>query len=50
MSQRARVRELLAKWEAFARELHQGYRFGLDDWLNDVDVRRLIGEAGELLP
>jgi hypothetical protein len=50
MSQRARVSELLAKWEAFARELHQGYRFGLDDWLNDVDVRRLIAEAGDLLP
>tara|TARA_R110002072_G_scaffold41023_2_gene115675 strand:+ start:14653 stop:15033 length:381 start_codon:yes stop_codon:yes gene_type:complete len=34
--------DLLGRWETFARSLHGSYDFGLDDYLNDVDVRQLI--------
>lgn len=38
------LRALLAAWEAFADSLADGYDLGLDDYLNDVDVRRLLAE------
>lgn len=34
--------ELLGRWETFAGALHRGYDLGLDDYLNDVDVRQLL--------
>lgn len=39
------VAALLAAWEAFGRGLADGYELGLDDWLNDVDGRRLLAES-----
>ena len=36
---------LLDTWEAFASSLAGGYDFGLDDYLNDLDVRQLIEQA-----
>ena len=45
MSGPHRLRALLAAWAAFAESLQDGYEFGLDDYLNDLDVRRLIAET-----
>ena len=36
---------LVAAWETFATELECGYAQGLDDWLNDVDVRDILEAA-----
>ncbi len=35
----------IAQWAEFVASLAQGYRFDLDSWLNDVDLRQLIREA-----
>lgn len=45
MTARRSTRSLLAAWERTAATLDDGYEFGLDDWLNDLDGRRLLGEA-----
>ena len=40
------LQELIDQWTTFATELaRKDYTFGLDNWLNDVDVRELILEA-----
>lgn len=36
---------LLASWERTAREVEDGYRLGLDDYLNDLDGRQLLDDA-----
>ena len=36
---------LLRSWEVFAQALAKGYEFGLDDWLNDVDLRQFLADA-----
>lgn len=38
----AGVANLVGRWESFASSLRDGYEFGLDDFLNDVDVRQRI--------
>jgi hypothetical protein len=35
----------IAAWAAIVAQVEAGYRLGLDDWLNDMDLRRGIGEA-----
>lgn len=45
MTRRRSTRALLTAWERTAATLADGYELGLDDWLNDVDGRRLLGEA-----
>lgn len=39
------TRALLGAWERTAAGLRSGYELGLDDWLNDLDGRRLLAEA-----
>lgn len=36
---------LLASWERTVAEIAQGYRGGLDDYLNDLDARQLLDDA-----
>jgi hypothetical protein len=36
---------LVKKWENTVRAVKQGYAFGLDDYLNDLDGRQLIEET-----
>lgn len=36
---------LVARWERFAADVEAGYELGLDDWLNDVDVRDILDAA-----
>lgn len=45
MTARRSVRALLAAWERTAASLATGYEFGLDDWRNDLDGRRLLAAA-----
>jgi hypothetical protein len=42
---RRSARSLLAAWRKFATGLADGYELGLDDYLNDLDGRRLLAEA-----
>lgn len=37
--------ELLAAWETFVDGLATGYRFDLDEWRNDVDLRQILANA-----
>jgi hypothetical protein len=37
---------LIARWRKFVDEVEQGYRFGLEDYRNDLDIRTLIWVAG----
>ena len=36
---------LIARWEAIADEVAAGYRLGLDDYLNDLDLRQILAGA-----
>jgi len=36
---------LIESWERTATAIEQGYAFGLDDYLNDMDARQLIDDA-----
>jgi hypothetical protein len=38
--------DLIAQWTAIVAAVEKGYRFGLYDYRNDLDVRSLIEEAG----
>lgn len=38
---------LVESWEQTVREVESGYRHGLDDYLNDMDVRQLIAGASD---
>lgn len=37
---------LVARWREFVHAVESGYRFGLDDYRNDLDIRSLIEAAG----
>lgn len=41
---------LVAKWEAFVQSVEGGYPFGLDDLLNDMDIRDAIAAAIAVAP
>lgn len=43
------LRERIAAWEAIVAQVEAGYALDLDDWLNDMDLRRGIGEAIDAL-
>ena len=36
---------LVGDWERVVADVEAGYRLGLDDWLNDMDVRQILAEA-----
>jgi hypothetical protein len=36
---------LIKSWENLVKSVRNGYEFGLDDYLNDVDNRQLLEEA-----
>ncbi|MCA8954316.1 MAG: hypothetical protein KDE27_32710 [Planctomycetes bacterium] len=36
---------LVARWERVAAEAERGYGFTFEDWLNDLDGRRLLHDA-----
>ena len=37
---------LLAHWREFVEDVESGYRLGLDDYRNDLDIRTLIEAVG----
>jgi len=37
---------LIARWAKFVDEVEHGYRFGLEDYRNDLDVRGIIALLG----
>lgn len=37
---------LVARWREFVDAVESGYRFGLDDYRNDLDIRSLIEAVG----
>jgi len=37
---------LLAKWAAFVDEVERGYKLGLEDYRNDLDLRAILALAG----
>src|SRR3954447_1187461 len=37
---------LVRRWQEFAGEVEQGYRFGLEDYRNDLDVRAILQMVG----
>jgi len=41
---------LVETWEGIAQSVEEGYSLGLDDYLNDMDARQLIGEALVVAP
>lgn len=41
---------LVEAWERVVESVTQGYRLGLDDYLNDLDARQLLAEAWEVAP
>jgi hypothetical protein len=38
---------LVERWKKFAEEVKQGYRFGLEDYRNDLDLRGVIALIGQ---
>lgn len=38
-------KQLTQKWKAFVESVEAGYRFGLYDYRNDLDVRSLLGHT-----
>jgi hypothetical protein len=42
---RGGLERLVGEWERIAGEVARGYALGLDDYLNDLDVRQLIEDA-----
>lgn len=44
------IHGLVARWERFAESLDGEYEFGLDDYLNDLDVRQIIEEVFVAIP
>jgi hypothetical protein len=41
----ASLSDRVAAWERIVAQIEAGYGFGLDDWLNDMDLRRGIDDA-----
>lgn len=37
---------LIEAWEKFVEQVESGYRLGLDDYRNDLDLRGIIGQIG----
>ena len=37
---------LVARWRKFVEEVERGYRFGLEDYRNDLDLRAILSLAG----
>jgi hypothetical protein len=37
---------LVALWKKFVEEVEKGYRLGLEDYRNDLDVRAIIDQVG----
>ena len=37
---------LLARWSQFVTEVERGYKLGLEDYRNDLDLRAIIALAG----
>ena len=37
---------LIERWKTFVNEVEEGYRFGLEDYRNDLDLRGVIALAG----
>ena len=37
---------LLAKWAAFVDDVERGYKLGLEDYRNDLDLRAILALAG----
>lgn len=44
------IERLLAKWESVAESLARTWSFGLEDWLNDLDGRRLLDDIATAEP
>jgi hypothetical protein len=40
---------LIEDWEKVVASIGQGYASGLDDYLNDLDVRQLLGETMQVV-
>lgn len=45
---RAGLPGLVESWESVVESVKRGYNLGLDDYLNDMDVRQLLDEALKL--
>ena len=43
---RAGASGLLARWKEFVDEVQHGYKLGLEDYRNDLDLRAVIALAG----
>lgn len=41
---------LVQTWESVVESVKRGYNLGLDDYLNDMDVRQLLDEALAMAP
>ncbi len=41
---------LVKSWKSFVKSVEDGYKFGLDDYLNDLDNRQLLEEALAVAP
>ena len=41
---------LVRSWERTVDEIETGYKWGLEEWLNDLDVRTLVFEIVTTLP
>ncbi len=37
---------LIARWRKFVEEVERGYKFGLEDYRNDLDLRGIIAMLG----
>lgn len=37
---------LVSRWRTFVIEIEDGYRLGLDDYCNDLDIRQIIEGVG----
>lgn len=47
---RAGLPGLVQSWESVVESVKRGYNLGLDDYLNDMDVRQLLDEAFAVAP
>ncbi len=45
---RESLADRVARWAKVVESLKSGWRFDLDDWLNDMDLRQLIHEGWPL--
>jgi len=46
--ERESLAKRVARWAKIVESLERGWRFDLDDWLNDMDLRQLIHEGWPL--